>query len=118
MLKFSFMKHMIVLFVAIIVFGCTSAILIPTQADADRAKVKYGSSSVEELLEGKKLYETNCGTCHELKKPSSESEEGWKHEVPEMSLKVNKKARSEVLDAKKQEIILKYLVTMSTAKSN
>ena len=116
MVNFPLMKHLLVLFVVAIIFSCSSTFLTPTQSDAVRAKAKYGSSSIEELLEGKKLYEANCGTCHELKKPNSESEAGWQHEVPDMSLKVNKKAGSEILDAKKQEIILKYLVTMSTKK--
>jgi len=108
------MKHLIVLFVAAIIFSCSSSTTIPTQTNTNKAT--NNSDSTEALLEGKKLYEANCGTCHKLYKPTSQSEEGWKHEVPEMSIKVNRKAGTEVLDAKKQEMILKYLITASNQK--
>lgn len=108
------MKHLFVLFVAAIIFSCSSSTTVSTQTVTDKTKSDSGLTG--ELLEGKKLYEANCGTCHKLYKPHSQSEEGWKHEVPEMSVKVNKKAGKEVLDAKKQEMILNYLLTASNQK--
>lgn len=110
------MKHLTVLFVAAIIFSCAKTTLVQTPTNTDQAQTKSNVSTEAELLEGKKLYETNCGSCHELKHPNSQTKEGWKHEVFDMSKKVNREAGKEVLDAKKQAIILNYLLTASNQK--
>ena len=110
----SSMKHLILLFVALVILSCSSPKTLPNKTVDDHTKNGLGSTG--EFLEGKKLYEANCGTCHRLYKPNSQSVEGWKHEVPEMSIKVNRRAENMLLDEKKQEIILNYLLTASDQK--
>jgi mono/diheme cytochrome c family protein len=93
--------------------GCSVQLMTPTQSDVERVKTKYPDYTLAELNEGKALYEQNCGSCHGLKKPSSEPEGEWKEIVPEMTEKANKKGAK--IDARQQELILKYVITMSNA---
>lgn len=86
----------------------------PSQADVDRVQAKYAGYTLAELTEGKALYEKNCVNCHKLYAPKSQSEAGWRKEVPPMVKKANKKAGSEVITAASQEKILRYVVTMAT----
>lgn len=84
-----------------------------SQADVDRGIQKFPGLTLNDLVEGKKLYENNCGLCHALKKPESESEAEWRKVVPPMVQKANKK-NGGVLDAVAEEKILRYVVTMSS----
>ncbi len=86
-----------------------------SQSDVERGAKTFTGLTLEELNSGKLIYDQNCGTCHSLKKPSTENANGWNHHVPEMVELVNKKAGSEVIDAKKKDLILRYLITMSNA---
>lgn len=90
--------------------------LNPTEADAERAKAEFGNSSLTELVNGKNLYESNCGSCHRLYKPTDHSEGEWKHEVPEMVALVNKKNKKQVLSQEDERLILQYVLTMREAK--
>lgn len=109
------LKNIIALSAFILLSGCAAVKLAtPTQMDADRAASKYPGTSVEDLARGKSLYETNCGRCHGIKDPASESEEEWNKIVPIMVKKVNKNGT--IIDAKGQEDILRYVVTMGSAK--
>ncbi len=81
---------------------------VPAQSDADRATAKFPGTTLAELNKGKIAYEANCGNCHGLKNPLKYSEEEWRKEVPPMA----KKAK---VDAATEELILKYVVTMSGA---
>lgn len=113
------MKKLTIILSTIVLTGCftskkastetTSS--TPSQADVDRVADKFPGYSVDQMSEGKSLYETHCGTCHALKKPSSETESEWRRIVPVMVKKVNKNGM--VLDASKEDQILKYVVTMS-----
>lgn len=104
-------KYLVVL-ASVVLAGCFAAKKsIPTQADADRGAAKFPGYSLAELNEGKTLYETNCGTCHGLKKPTSEPESEWRRIVPIMVKKVNKDKL--VLNARSEDLILRYVVTMS-----
>jgi cytochrome c5 len=102
-------------FCVLALVSCSAKLLVPTQADADRGMTKYEGLSLTSLLEGKALFEQNCSKCHGLKSPTSRNEEKWNKIVPIMVKKVNKKAGKEELDAAEEQLILKYLVTMSTA---
>lgn len=87
-----------------------------TQTDVERGALKYPGYTLADLRSGKSLYEGNCGTCHDLQNPSSRNEQQWKHEVMVMAPKVNSRAGSEVIGAKEQELIVRYLVTIGSAR--
>lgn len=86
----------------------------PSQADVDRMSTKYPGYTLAELTQGKQLYQDNCQTCHNLKSPRSRDEAGWKEIVPDMVKRVNNQPTPSHLDAKAEEAILRYLVTMSS----
>lgn len=77
-----------------------------TQADADRAAVKFPGTTLADLEKGKTTYEANCGKCHKLHAPSSRNEEAWRKVVPPM-------AKKSKLDATSEDLVLRYVVTMS-----
>lgn len=108
-------KRLLVFALIIGLVGCAaSRVTAPSQSDVDRMKSKYPDYTLEDLNRGKTLYEANCNKCHDLVKPSSESEQEWERIVPNMVNKVNR--NGVVLDDKAQQNILRYLITMSTAK--
>ncbi len=102
-------------FIALLTACTATKLIIPSQADADRGAPKFPGISVAELNDGKAIYEQHCQSCHKLKSPKSEDEKEWNRIVPVMVKKTNKKAGKEVVDVKSQEILLKYLITMSTS---
>ncbi|GIV29784.1 MAG: hypothetical protein KatS3mg028_0850 [Bacteroidia bacterium] len=60
-----------VIAISVLLLGCTAYKLAePTEADVERAKSKFNDISLQQLKDGKKLYETNCNLCHKLFKPS------------------------------------------------
>lgn len=113
-MKSKSMKTKSILMVALvtILYSCSAKLKELTQADADRGKEKFPSVTLVSLNEGKSIYENNCNKCHGLKKPGSANEAKWNKLVPIMVTKLNKKEGKEVIDAKQQEIMLQYLVTM------
>jgi cytochrome c5 len=84
-----------------------------SQADVDRGSKEFPGLTLDELVEGKKLYENNCNLCHALKKPTAEPASEWRKVVPPMVEMVNTKKNGN-LDAIAQEKILRYVVTMSS----
>jgi cytochrome c5 len=108
------------LFLSIITFvvACNSAkkatttetTAVPT--DIERGQKLYPGYTLAELNEGKSLYDAKCSTCHDLVKPSHESPEAWKKIVPKMSEISNKDGKT--ISSKEENLILKYLVTMSS----
>lgn len=82
-----------------------------SQADVNRVKSQFPDYSLTELQKGKQLYEANCGTCHNLKSPTSESEAAWKGIVPPMVKKANKK-NGVTLTEQDEQAILRYVLTM------
>lgn len=110
------MKKAITFFSLLFLVACTAnRVLVPTAADAERGAQKFPGMTLADLTEGKTIYEANCGLCHELEKPRSRNEAGWNAIVPGMVAKVNKKAGSEVIDSRKKDLVLHYLITMSNA---
>jgi cytochrome c5 len=108
-------------FVAIVGFmlilaACGSTKLIqPSQADVDRGAQKFSKLTLADLNQGKTIFEQNCNLCHGLKNPTSKNEDQWKKIVPKMVQKVNNKKGNAGIDKKSEEILLQYLITMSTA---
>jgi cytochrome c5 len=88
----------------------TETIAVPT--DIERGQKLYPGYTVAELNEGKSLYDAKCSTCHELVKVTHESPEAWKKIVPKMSELSNKEGKT--ISPKEENLILKYLVTMSS----
>ena len=109
------MKKAVLLVPVLFLLACQAVLLTtPSQSDIERVAEKYPNYTLVELQEGKKQYEKHCQTCHGLKNPRKESEEEWKEIVPEMVHKAKKK-RNIVIDIAAEEVILKYVITMSSA---
>lgn len=108
-------KKMILIATIIFAAACSPKLMEVTQTDADRGAAKFKTVTVASLSEGKTIFTENCNECHGLKSPGSKSEEKWNKIVPEMVKKLNQKMGKEIIDSKKQELLLQYLVTMSTA---
>ena len=85
----------------------TSKVASLSQADADRGAQKFPGLTLSDLNAGKTNFETYCGKCHALKKPQTRTEDQWREVVPRMA----KKPGSNI-DAKTEQSILAYMVTM------
>lgn len=110
------MKKIILTFAAaVILASCAVKLVTPTQPDVDRMQAKYPGYTLEELNQGKSMFEQHCTECHKLKNPTKFSEQEWNKIVPIMSKKVNKK-HPNTLDEKSQDLILKYVITMNGHK--
>ncbi len=111
------MKKFILLGIGVYLVGCTASksVVSMTQADVDRVSTKFPGYSLADLNEGKMLYEKHCASCHALKPLDSQTEQGWRDVVPPMVVKANKK-EGNVLDARGEDLILKYVITMGPAK--
>lgn len=105
-------KTFLILTLVTVLYSCSSKLKELSQADADRGKQKFPAVTLASLNEGKSIYQLHCNKCHGLKKPSSANEAKWNKLVPIMVTKLNKKEGKEVIDAKQQEILLQYLITM------
>jgi cytochrome c5 len=106
------MKKLHIIAASALLTACFSAKLAtPSESDVARVSNKYPNYTLANLNAGKVLYEENCGVCHGLKNPTSRNEEKWNKIVPRMVKKVNRKTVK--IDEGQQELILKYLVTMS-----
>ncbi len=112
-MKNSLQKISISLVIGLFIAACAGSKVTtpsePNQADVDRNKAIFSNLTVEELIQGKAHYEKSCGSCHKLYSPTSESALAWKKIVPPMSRKAK-------IDAKTEDLILKYVISMSTKK--
>lgn len=94
--------------------SCGIRILIPKQRDANAGAAKFPGLTLAQLKEGRAMFKHKCSQCHPAKRPVSRDEATWRHIVPIMAAKAQKKGKEEISPAD-QEIILKYLITMSDA---
>ena len=108
------MKYVYLLLPLIFLSACAVRLVTPTQVDAQRGQAKFSGLTLEELHEGKKIYELNCQTCHGLKKPTARTEAEWKEIVPKMVQKTNKKAGKMAITEGQEQVLLKYLITMGS----
>jgi cytochrome c5 len=97
--------------------GTAKVEALPTQADVDRVQTKFPGYTLDELNQGKQLFEANCNLCHKLKKPASEPESEWREIVPRMVKKVNNKEGHHI-DEAGQEKILRYVITMGSVEKS
>ena len=110
-------KFVFTVCVGLAIVACNSnKLAIPSQADVDRVAETYPDYTLASLKEGQTLYLTNCGSCHGLKDPTAKTEEQWKKIVPEMAGMINK--HEVKLDAKSEDLILKYVTAMCSKPTN
>jgi cytochrome c5 len=102
------MKKSIAIVLLLFLTACSAKLVTPTQADADRVEQRMPGTTLEDLQEGKSLYETKCKQCHGLKKPSSRTESDWQHIIPIMAKRAEK-AKKLIITGHDQEQIMKYL---------
>jgi hypothetical protein len=96
--------------------ACSVRLATPAQSDVDRVSTKYPGYTLDELNGGKSLFQHTCNRCNKLKNPMSRNEKKWNKIVPKMIGKLNKKEGKVVIDEKQQDSILKYIITMNSAK--
>ncbi|HSD15594.1 MAG TPA: hypothetical protein VLB74_13160 [Flavobacterium sp.] len=108
-------KIILTLAAALIIVSCAVKLVTPTQTDVDRMQAKYPGYTLDELNQGKSMYEQHCAECHKLKNPTKFSEEELQKVVPMMVKKVNKK-HPNTLDDNAKDLILKYAITMNGHK--
>jgi len=100
---------------AMLIFSCkTSKVLDPPAKTVAVAKTENPSYTAVDLERGKTLYENNCATCHDLIDPKKHTAEQWQNFVPKMVELINQE--SIILNEKQEEDILRYVVTMASAK--
>ena len=109
------MKRLFLFLFVAVLSSCSVKLITPTQTDVDRVSGKYNGYTLTDLTAGKALYEQKCSQCHSLKDPSKQTEEQWTKLVPDMAHKSAVKPDVIKITDKDQDLILKYLVTMSTA---
>jgi len=86
----------LVLSYLVMVSSCSPSLYLPTPADVS------SESSLEELVEGRRLYANHCSGCHTLHLPTQFSEEMWRETLDKMQ------SRSKTTYSEKM-MILKYL---------
>ena len=80
----------------VLMVSCSSALYMPTVGQQTE------SASLEQMLEGRKLYVKKCGSCHALILPEKHTKPEWEHYLNEMQQKAS-------IDNTEKEQILKYL---------
>ncbi|GIV27584.1 MAG: hypothetical protein KatS3mg027_1398 [Bacteroidia bacterium] len=106
-------KSLIVHSLVIFTLSCTTLKLAePTEIDVEKGKDIFPNLTLEELKEGKKLYQNNCNLCHKLYNPKALNEAEWRKIIPPMVKKVNKKLGQQILSSQDEEKILKYVLVI------
>ncbi len=93
------------LLLIIVLTSCSKSLLVPSEEHIDKTTLTTFNTTIEELKNGQNIYIQKCGNCHYLYRPIRFSEEKWRHEMPEMSVKSK-------ISNDQQTLILKYLLTM------
>ncbi len=106
------MRILFVFMAAALLVGCAAKIIEPTAADVQKAGTRFPNATLADLQQGKTIYQNHCGGCHPHKKVSSFTEAQWRTITPKMVAKTNKKFKN-VIDARGEEVLLQYLVTMA-----
>ncbi len=101
---------------AFVFLSACSVLMMPSEADMSWASNKFPGITLDQLKQGETIFEQHCNLCHPYKKPNSRTEDQWKQIVPVMVARVNKKEGKEEIDPAAQQLLLEYLITMSTSK--
>ncbi|MBT8327182.1 MAG: cytochrome c [Bacteroidia bacterium] len=110
------MKYIVLALISFSLAACfsskvaTDTVSEPT-LNLDKAKAKFPGYSTAMFDSGKKLYDSNCQSCHALKDPLKFTEEQWTKLVPSMSAKANKNKGAN-LSKEDEDLIFKYLVSV------
>jgi mono/diheme cytochrome c family protein len=67
------------LVLALLLAGCVTVTRMPEAIDADRSGVPLA-----ELVQGRALFVSHCGSCHQVPDPGSRSAAEWSTVVPQM----------------------------------
>lgn len=103
-------KFIGVAFTVFILLCCTPAMMPPLESDVQSAKKHWSDATHAQLSKGYNLYKNKCGSCHYLYRPDKFSEEKWKHEISEMSAKIQ-------LDSAQITMITRYILTAKETNS-
>lgn len=76
-----------------------------TSADVAVAQKHRAGVTLDDLEQGRSLYLSRCGACHQLIDPKSVAPSKWPHEVQEMQQRAK-------LTSEQVELISLYLVTV------
>ncbi len=79
----------------LIISGCSTVLFLPDENDA-----KLMNTSVQELLNGRELYISKCGGCHNLYLPNQYDANRWNEILAEM------KVRSKLTDEEQKKIFI------------
>ena len=91
--------------IVLLFIGCAPALYVPTTENA------IEGTNLEELKQGRILYVSNCGSCHNLHLPEEFIREVWEKQLEEMQVKANISDRDRAL-------ILNYLVSKKDYQSS
>lgn len=93
------LKITLLAILSVLIYSCASKSSIPTEVakKEEPAGLPFARALTPELMEGKTLYENNCGKCHDLYDTKAFSAEKWKPIVEDM----RKKARLSEADGMK-----------------
>jgi len=72
-------KRIILIGIISVMIACSPALYIPIEQDGVNSGVPY-----ENLLEGRKLYVSKCGSCHNLYLPEKYTSKEWEKNLLEM----------------------------------
>jgi mono/diheme cytochrome c family protein len=93
------MKPIFFALVFIATAACTSQLYVPSEKNVNKVE----PATLVELQQGHDLYLNNCGTCHKLPKPGSQTDIGWKKTLEVMIPKTK-------LNSEQSYLIFRYLV--------
>lgn len=93
------MKPILLALVLLAGVACTSQLYVPSEKNVN----KFMEASLPELQQGHDLYLNNCGKCHKLHNPSSQSNIEWKGVLEKMAPKAK-------LNEEQSFLIYRYLV--------
>lgn len=100
------MKKAILLSSVVFLAACSSKLMKPAQADADKLASSFPGITLVELAEGRTIMTANCGKCHDMPDPSKGDEAYWNKIVPPMGQKAK-------LDEAQTDKVLKYALAVN-----
>ena len=125
MKHFNIMKSNKVLFLVILSMTITSCGLlqigvkkttVPEPLTMEDVQKRFPGYTLTEYNAGESLYQVNCGKCHGLYKSGSLTEVKWASTIPRMAVKVNKKARRNLISKAGEQAIFRYLFSQGMKK--